>query len=84
MSCTEKCWTPVECPDHGELLWPRGRSAPLGMTSCCPKDNYLTTNPCHLFGAHDSDRHYFDPEGWESHESVCQECNPSLEDEASA
>lgn len=76
MSCTEKCWTPVDCPEHGQEMWPVGRSAPLGTFDCCDLSGRLAINTRHLFSEHDSDRHYFDREGWEAHEATCPECNP--------
>ncbi len=74
--CTSICWTRVDCPDHGRELWPRGRSAPLGVGSCCSKADASATNPRHLFDEHDSDRHFSDPEGWKAHVQTCHECNP--------
>lgn len=75
MICTEKCWTPTRCPDHGDPMNPFGRSAPLGAEGCC--DNYAKSdNPRHLWSEHDSTRHYTDPEGWAAHEAACQQCGP--------
>lgn len=72
--CTEICWTPVLCPDHGDRMPPQGRSAPLGMWICC--DNHFDPgiNVCHLWDEHDSTRWYTDPEGWNEHEKNCPRC----------
>ena len=74
MGCTEKCWTPARCPDHGDSMTPFGRSAPIGMWQCC--DNYAKSaiNPRHLWDAHDSTRIYTDPAGWAEHEAGCAHC----------
>lgn len=56
MSCSEKCWAPVECPEHGDRMNPRGRSSALDDHYCC--DNYQKPdlNPRHLWHEHDSTR----------------------------
>ena len=74
MSCTEKCWTPVACPDHGGRMYPSGRSAGIEAYHCC--DNYADSkvNPRHLWDEHDSTRWYTDPEGWNAHEATCKQC----------
>jgi len=79
MSCTEKCWTPVEC-SHGYKMWPRGRSQPPEAYSHeCEEENSRKTT-MHLFSEHDSTRHYHDPEGWAAHEAACSRCNPEDDD----
>ena len=74
VSCTEKCWTPVACPDHGGRMYPFGRSAGIEAYHCC--DNYADSkvNPRHLWDEHDSTRWYTDPEGWNAHEATCKQC----------
>ena len=75
-SCSEKCWTPVHCPEHGDTMTPFGRSAGDYSYPCC--DNYAKSevNPRHLWSGHDSTRYYTDPEGWAEHEASCEECRP--------
>ena len=82
MSCTPKCWTPVDCPEHGREMWPAGRSAPLGTFECCELSGRPAINTRHLFSEHDSDRYYFDREGWDAHYSTCEQCNTELEESA--
>lgn len=68
--CSEKCWTSVRCPDHGDLMNPRGRDAGMESYVCC--DNYQTdVNTRHLWHQHDSTRYYTDPEGWAAHAAEC-------------
>lgn len=73
MACTEACWTPAACPDHGDEMQPLGRSAPLGAHQCC--DNYQRgkVNPRHLWSEHDEVRQFHDPEGWAAHKAVCDQ-----------
>lgn len=72
--CSDKCWTPTLCPDHGDRMTPRGRSAPMDMWICCDNRYDPSINECHLWDEHDSTRWYTDPEGWEAHEATCQQC----------
>jgi hypothetical protein len=72
--CSEKCWTPVPCPVHGDFMPPAGRSAPLEMHICCDNCADSTVNPRHLWSIHDSTRWYTDPEGWKAHVSSCDDC----------
>lgn len=72
--CTEACWTPVPCPDHGNTMLPRGRSAALREFICCDNRMDSAINPRHLWDEHDSTRHYTDPEGWAAHEASCTQC----------
>lgn len=74
MLCSEKCWTPVVCPDHGDRMYPFGRSAGYEAYYCC--DNYADPqiNPRHLWDEHDSTRWYTDKEGWNAHEASCDQC----------
>jgi len=75
--CTAECWTRVECPDCGNLMAPRGRSAPMEMYQgrCCEEyGGDSRSNPCHLWDEHDSTRHYTDPEGWAAHVASCPDC----------
>ena len=74
MSCTEKCWTPVECPDHGDRMAPFGRSVSAYEYECCENRMSSAINPRHLWHEHDSTRWYNDPEGWNEHEASCKEC----------
>ena len=74
MTCTEKCWTPVPCPDHGDLMQPFGRSAGLGAYKCCDNCRRSEINPRHLWNEHDSTRWYTDPDGWAEHEASCAGC----------
>lgn len=75
MNCTEECWTPVRCPDHGTYMPPRGRSAPMDYWLCCEEYQYdPNVNTCHLWSEHDSTRWYTDPEGWVKHETECTIC----------
>lgn len=79
-TCTEKCWTPVACPVHGDDMKPCGRSAGLEAYICC--DNYMRSdiNPRHLWNIHDSTRWYTDPDGWNAHAEACTDdytdCQP--------
>jgi hypothetical protein len=77
--CSEKCWTPVSCPTHGDSMYPFGRSH-VGY-ECC--ENYADSNlnPRHLWNEHDSTRWYTDPEGWDEHVATCEECTPTTEGE---
>lgn len=74
--CTERCWTPVPCPDHGDRMQPFGRSGADYV--CC--DNYAKSalNPRHLWSEHDSTRIYTDPAGWAAHAAACEreDCTP--------
>ena len=78
--CTEKCWTPTPCPDHGEPMHPFGRSSGLDSYDCC--ENYARSeiNPRHLWDEHDSTRWYTDPDGWNAHAESCTDdyydCQP--------
>ena len=81
MTCTEKCWTPVKCPDHGDTMTPFGRSAPLDMYQCCENYSKSAVNPRHLWSIHDSTRWYTDPEGWAEHERNCLECTTETEEQ---
>lgn len=76
MSCTPKCWTPVPCPVCGNSLPPRGRSVAMAMNppQCCMEQQNTAINTRHMWSEHDSDRHYFDPEGWAEHVQDCEEC----------
>lgn len=80
MICTEICWTPTKCPEHGDVMYPLGRSAGEYAHYCC--DNYANprVNPRHLWDEHDSTRWYTDPEGWNEHEKNCPKCNPYTEE----
>lgn len=81
MPCTELCWTAVKCPACERTLPPRGRSAPWEMhTSECPECE-KTINPRHLWNEHDSDRAYFDAEGWDNHLDECVRCGQDYGDE---
>lgn len=61
--CTEACWTPVPCPECGNPLPPRGRSAPLGSVSdCCDRHRYDEANKRHLWSEHDEERWRFFPD----------------------
>lgn len=73
--CTDKCWTPIKCPDCGCSMPPAGRSAPFGSQCAC-SENYQHTaiNTRHLWNEHDSDRIYRDPEGWAEHLKNCVLC----------
>lgn len=77
--CTEVCWTPVPCPVHGDLMYPRGRDAGLYAQYCCDKYQDWDVNPRHLWSEHDSTRWYTDPEGWNEHERTCERCSPDIE-----
>jgi len=62
--CTESCWTALPCPDCGNNMNPRGRSAPLEMTCLrepCPADD-SRVNPRHLWDAADDERWRFYPD----------------------
>ena len=74
--CTERCWTPIECPSCGRLLAPRGRSVALAMneSGCCYDARSSVLNTRHLWDEHDSTRFYTDPEGWEEHHQMCEQC----------
>ena len=72
--CTEKCWTAVACPDHGDRMYPFGRSAGDYAYYCCDNHMLPRVNPRHLWNEHDSTRWYTDPEGWNTHEASCKEC----------
>lgn len=80
-TCTEKCWTAVPCPAHGDSLPPRGRSAGEDFYRCCESYSDSDVNPRHLWNEHDSTRYYTDPEGWAEHERDCAECNPDHDDD---
>lgn len=69
--CTERCWTPKPCPDHGDDMNPFGRSAGDYAHYCC--ENYAKSeiNPRHLWNEHDSTRWYTDPVGWTLHTQLC-------------
>ena len=82
MSCTEKCWTPVEC-SHGYRMWPAGRSKPMDAYSHECEEENSRKNTMHLFSEHDSTRWYHDKEGWKAHEDTCLECNQALEEDES-
>ena len=73
-ACSEKCWTPVACPDHGDAMNPFGRSSE--GWDCCERRMESAVNPRHLWDEHDSSRWYTDPLGWAEHESGCQKCSP--------
>jgi hypothetical protein len=74
MRCGKACWTRLPCPQCGQVMPPRGRSAPMG-TECGHFDEiHSPTNLCHLWSEHDSTRHYVDPEGWAAHVASCAEC----------
>ena len=75
--CTEKCWTPVKCPEHGDTFDPFGRDGGLYEHTCCDLRFDVSVNPRHLWHEHDSTRWYTDPEGWNAHEATCKECNPN-------
>lgn len=79
MTCSEKCWTPVPCPDHGDPMTPFGRSAPAGDWQCCENYAKSALNPRHLWDEHDSTRWYTDTRGWNEHERDCEICNPKEE-----
>lgn len=83
MSCDAKCWTDVDCARCGLRKAPRGRSVPMeAANSYCSFDcpGYdQEPKPPHLWGEHDSCRHYSDPEGWAAHEADCNQCMPSRE-----
>ena len=72
--CTEKCWTPVPCPVHGNRMTPRGRDAGMYAYQCC--NNYAdpAINPRHLWDIHDETRTYTDPMGWAAHKANCELC----------
>lgn len=74
--CTEECWTPKPCPDHGDSMYPFGRSVGVEAWECCENRMDSSINPRHLWGIHDSTRHYTDPVGWAEHEASCAECSP--------
>lgn len=76
MICTEKCWTPVNCPDHGDRMNPRGRSAGPYAYDCCDNRHDPDNNTRHLWNECDSTRWYTDPEGWYKHERQCEYCRP--------
>lgn len=78
--CTEKCWTAVECPDHGDRMNPRGRSSALDDYYCCENYSKPDLNPRHLWSEHDSTRWYTDPEGWAEHEAGCKRCKGEDDD----
>lgn len=80
MTCTEKCWTPKPCPDHGDSMAPFGRSVSAYAHECCESRMDGSINPRHLWGIHDSTRWYTDPEGWIAHEQGCAECSPELDE----
>lgn len=80
--CDVKCWNPYECPDHGDLMAPRGRDAGMGYYHCCDNYQRVEINPRHLWHEHDSTRWYTDPEGWNEHEATCERCNPTLATDA--
>jgi len=73
--CTPKCWTAVECPDHGDRMNPFGRSAPIGAEGCCENYSLSAINPRHLWDEHDSTRWYTDPDGWDAHAASCGQCS---------
>lgn len=76
MTCTAECWTPMECTQCGGHIPPRGRSAPPEMyLDCCINRQNIADNKRHMWSEHDSDRHYFDPEGWKQHLATCEVCN---------
>ena len=72
--CTEKCWTPVNCPDHGHEMNPCGRDSGMQSYDCCENYGKPRINPRHLWHEHDSSRWYTDPEGWAAHEASCAQC----------
>lgn len=73
MTCTDKCWTPIPCPDHGDRMKPFGRDAGHDWP-CCENYSKSAVNPRHLWDEHDSTRHYHDPAGWAEHEAACTKC----------
>lgn len=75
-TCTEPCWTPKPCPDHGDQMTPFGRSAGEYAHHCCDNYSRPDINPRHLWHEHDSTRHYTDPAGWAEHEAACPQCSP--------
>ena len=72
--CTERCWTPVVCPQHGSIMNPFGRSSGLEGYDCCNNWAKSEINPRHLWTEHDSTRIYTDPDGWAAHELECAQC----------
>lgn len=83
MSCSDACWTNVDCAVCGRWKTPRGRSVPLEMAgSRCDDDcpGYaLDPRPPHLWDQHDSDRAHTDSVGWAAHFKDCAYCNPKDE-----
>jgi len=79
--CGPKCWTPIDCPDHGNRMDPWGRSSPMGVHICCDNRDNSKINPRHLWDEHDPDRHYHDPKGWADHEKNCKQCSPEEDDD---
>jgi len=84
MTCTPACWTPVPCGTCGRDLPPCGRDVGnLYVADCCDNNRMSSrTNPRHLWGEHDSVRHYVDPVGWAAHEEACATCRDDDEDAA--
>ena len=75
-SCSEKCWTPVLCPEHGDRMPPFGRLVSEESHVCCNSYGTSLVNSRHLWDEHDSSRYYTDPTGWSEHENNCAKCNP--------
>ncbi len=72
--CGEACWTALACPKCGQIMPPRGRSAPMG-TECSHHEEIVSpANLRHLWDEHDSTRHYTDPDGWAAHVAGCADC----------
>jgi len=73
--CTEKCWTPVPCPQCGRSMPPSGRSAPLGSQCLCSEEfQHSKINTRHLWNQHDSTRVFTDELGWAAHITDCKDC----------
>lgn len=74
MVCTETCWTPVQCPEHGDVMDPcnAGESAAY----CCSRRFDTRFNHRHLWDEHDPARKHTDPEGWAEHQEQCTTCPP--------
>jgi len=73
VGCTPKCWSAVECPEHGERMPPWGRDN--AGTACCENYARSIVNPRHLWDEHDSTRWYHDPIGWDAHQGYCAQCS---------
>jgi hypothetical protein len=76
--CTPACWTEARCTVCGGYKARDGRNGRSDLLGTCrrPCPGYdLAPKAPHLYGPHDSDRAYFDPDGWREHVAGCVDCN---------